>query len=60
MFSATVNDCRAAPISRDAIRVETISAEEQHQDITYRAVLRPSDRQNAIINLLLSMMIKRL
>ena len=56
MFSATVPRTIAAlarRYQRDAIRVETISAEEQHQDITYRACsVRPSDRQNAIINLL--------
>ena len=56
MFSATVPRTIAAlarRYQRDAMRVETISAEEQHQDITYQACsVRPSDRQNAIINLL--------
>ena len=56
MFSATVPRTIAALARRyqtDAMRVETISAEEQHKDITYQACsVRPSDRQNAIINLL--------
>ena len=56
MFSATVPRTIAAMArryQRDAVRVETISAEEQHQDITYQTCsVRPSDRQNAIINLL--------
>ncbi len=56
MFSATVPRMIAAlarRYQRDAVRVETISSEEQHQDITYQACsVRPSDRQNAIINLL--------
>ena len=56
MFSATVPRTIAAlarRYQRDAVRVETISAEEQHQDIAYQACsVRPADRQNAIINLL--------
>ena len=56
MFSATVPRTIAALARRyqtEAMRVETISAEEQHKDITYQACsVRPSDRQNAIINLL--------
>ena len=56
MFSATVPRTIAAlarRYQRDAMRVETISAEEQHKDITYQACsVRPADRQNAIINLL--------
>lgn len=56
MFSATVPRMIAALARRyqnDAVRVETISAEEQHKDITYQACsVRASDRQNAIINLL--------
>ena len=56
MFSATVPKTIAAlarRYQRDAVRVETTSAEEQHQDIAYQACsVRPADRQNAIINLL--------
>ena len=56
MFSATVPRTIAAlarRYQRDAMRVETASAEEQHKDITYQACsVRPADRQNAIINLL--------
>ncbi|MDP7376167.1 MAG: DEAD/DEAH box helicase, partial [Alphaproteobacteria bacterium] len=56
MFSATVPKTIAAlarRYQRDAVRVETASEEEQHQDIAYQACsVRPSDRQNAIINLL--------
>ena len=56
MFSATVPRTIAAlarRYQRDAVRVETASAEEQHQDIAYQACsVRPVDRQNAIINLL--------
>ncbi len=56
MFSATVPRTIAAlarRYQRDAVRVETISAEEQHQDIAYQACsVRSADRQNAIINLL--------
>ena len=56
MFSATVPRTIAAlarRYQRDAVRVETASAEEQHQDIAYQACsVRPADRQNAIINLL--------
>ena len=56
MFSATVPRTIAAlarRYQRDAVRVETASQEEQHQDIAYQACsVRPADRQNAIINLL--------
>ena len=56
MFSATVPRTIAAlarRYQRGAVRVETISAKEQHQDITYQACsVRTSERQNAIINLL--------
>ena len=56
MFSATVPRTIAAlarRYQRDAVRVETASEEEQHQDIAYQACsVRPTDRQNAIINLL--------
>ena len=56
MFSATVPRMIAAlarRYQRDAVRVETISAEEQHQDIAYQACsVLPAERQNAIINLL--------
>ena len=56
MFSATVPRTIAALARRyqqNAVRVETISAEEQHKDISYQACsVRPADRQNAIINLL--------
>jgi len=56
MFSATVPRTIAAlarRYQRDAVRVETASEEEQHQDIAYQACsVRPADRQNAIINLL--------
>ena len=54
--SATVSrtiGALARRYQRDALRVETTSAEEQHKDIAYQACsVRPADRQNAIINLL--------
>ena len=56
MFSATV----ARPIAllaktyqNNAVRIETKSENKQHSDIEYRAlVVKPADRENAIINLL--------
>ncbi|MBL4640136.1 MAG: DEAD/DEAH box helicase [Kordiimonadaceae bacterium] len=56
MFSATVPKSiagMAKRYQRNAIRVETKSAEKQHQDIEYRALtVSPSDKENAIINVI--------
>ncbi|MEZ5895037.1 MAG: DEAD/DEAH box helicase [Parvularculaceae bacterium] len=56
MFSATVSKEIAAlakKYQRDAVRVNTIDAHEQHADIEYRAIACASyERENAIINLL--------
>ncbi|MDG3575287.1 DEAD/DEAH box helicase [Rhizobium sp. YJ-22] len=56
MFSATVPKAiakLAESYQRNAVRVETTAAKEQHVDIEYRAlVMAPSDRENAIINVL--------
>ena len=57
MFSATVSK----PIARlaetyqnDAVRLNTVSAESTHSDITYQAMtVVPSDVEKAVINLLL-------
>ena len=56
MFSATVPKSIASlakSYQRDARRIETVSEQKQHVDIDYRAlVAAPSDRENAIINVL--------
>jgi ATP-dependent RNA helicase DeaD len=56
MFSATVPKEIAAlakNYQRDAMRISTAAEREQHVDIDYRALLvAPSDRENAIINVL--------
>ena len=56
MFSATVPKSIAGlakRYQRNAVRVETKSAEKQHQDIEYRALtVSPSDKENAIINVI--------
>ena len=56
MFSATVPRAiarLAESYQRDAVRIETTAAKEQHVDIEYRAlVMAPADRENAIINAL--------
>lgn len=56
MFSATVPKSIATlaqNYQRDAARIATQSAEKQHVDIEYRAlVVAPSDRDNAIVNVL--------
>jgi ATP-dependent RNA helicase DeaD len=56
MFSATVpaEIARLArSYQRDAVRITTQAEERQHVDIEYRAlVVAPSDRENAIINVL--------
>jgi ATP-dependent RNA helicase DeaD len=56
MFSATVPKSIATlaqNYQRDAARIQTQSAEKQHVDIEYRAlVVAPSDRDNAIVNVL--------
>ncbi|MCA1438890.1 DEAD/DEAH box helicase [Ensifer sp. IC4062] len=56
MFSATVPRSIATlakNYQRDAIRISTASEEKQHGDIEYRSlVVAPSDRENAIINVL--------
>lgn len=56
MFSATVPRAIAGlakKYQRDAVRVETTSPAEQHLDIAYHAaVMAPSDRENAIINVI--------
>ncbi|HEV7250647.1 MAG TPA: DEAD/DEAH box helicase [Shinella sp.] len=56
MFSATVPKEIAAlakNYQRNAMRISTAAEREQHVDIDYRALLvAPSDRENAIINVL--------
>lgn len=56
MFSATVPrqiSQLAKRYQKDAQRISTVSEKEQHGDILYRALtVAPSDRENAIINLL--------
>src|SRR5262249_11300274 len=56
MFSATVPRSIATlakNYQRDAVRISTASEQKQHVDIEYRAlVVAPSDRENAIINVL--------
>lgn len=56
MFSATVPKeiaALAANYQRDALRISTAAERSQHVDIDYRAlVVAPSDRENAIINVL--------
>ena len=56
MFSATVPAAiakLAKSYQRDAVRISTQAEEKQHIDIEYRAlVVSPSDRENAIINVL--------
>ncbi len=56
MFSATVSRpiaLLAKTYQNNAVRIETKSEAKQHSDIEYRAlVVKPADRENAIINLL--------
>ncbi|KQV81540.1 DEAD/DEAH box helicase [Rhizobium sp. Root1220] len=56
MFSATVPAAiakLAKSYQRNAVRIATKAEEKQHIDIEYRAlVVAPSDRENAIINVL--------
>ncbi|MDI7864796.1 DEAD/DEAH box helicase [Rhizobiaceae bacterium n13] len=56
MFSATVPRTianLAKSYQRDAVRISTAAEQKQHVDIEYRAfVVTPSDRENAIINVL--------
>lgn len=56
MFSATVSPeiaRLAKTYQREAERISTITAREQHADIDYRALLvERSDRENAIVNVL--------
>lgn len=56
MFSATVSKeiaRLAGTFQRDAQRISTITAREQHSDIEYRALLvDQADRENAIVNVL--------
>lgn len=56
MFSATVPSGiakLAKRYQRNAVRISTATEEKQHADIEYRAlVVAPSDRENAIINVL--------
>ncbi|MCZ4090498.1 DEAD/DEAH box helicase [Sinorhizobium psoraleae] len=56
MFSATVPRSIATlakNYQRDAVRISTASEQKQHGDIEYRSlVVAPSDRENAIINVL--------
>ncbi len=56
MFSATVPRSianLATRYQRDAVRISTTSATEQHLDIEYQVfTVAPNDRENAIINLL--------
>lgn len=56
MFSATVDKsivAMARTYQRDAKRITTKGEEKQHADIEYQALsIAPSDRENAIINLL--------
>ncbi|WP_068083835.1 DEAD/DEAH box helicase [Polycladidibacter stylochi] len=56
LFSATVPpqiESLAKKFQRDAKRISTIAAREQHQDISYKVLqVAPNDRENAIINVL--------
>jgi ATP-dependent RNA helicase DeaD len=56
MFSATVPKSiakLAESYQRNAVRISTASEQKQHIDIEYRALaMAPSDRENAIINVL--------
>lgn len=56
LFSATVPPAiakLAKSYQRDAVRITTAAEREQHVDIEYRALtVAPSDRENAIINIL--------
>ncbi|WP_323368584.1 DEAD/DEAH box helicase [Profundibacter amoris] len=56
LFSATVSRpiaVLAKTYQHDAVRIETKGDTKQHSDIEYRAlVVKPADRENAIINLL--------
>lgn len=56
LFSATVSRpiaLLAKTYQNDAMRIETKGGTKQHSDIEYRAlVVKPADRENAIINLL--------
>ena len=56
LFSATVSRpiaLLAKTYQNDAMRIETKGGAKQHSDIEYRAlVVKPADRENAIINLL--------
>lgn len=56
MFSATVSRpiaVLAKTYQHDAVRIETKGNAKQHSDIEYRAlVVKPADKENAIINLL--------
>ncbi|OWV96017.1 DEAD/DEAH box helicase [Rhizobium sp. R72] len=56
MFSATVPAAiakLAKSYQKNAVRIATATEEKQHGDIEYRAlVVSPSDRENAIINVL--------
>lgn len=56
MFSATVPAAiakLAKSYQKNAVRIATAAEEKQHGDIEYRAlVVSPSDRENAIINVL--------
>ncbi len=56
MFSATVGRgiaTLAKRYQRDAVRLETKAPEKQHKDIEYKGyVVAPSDRENAMINIL--------
>lgn len=56
LFSATVSPPiakLAQKFQREAVRVTTINKSEQHGDIEYQAInVAPSDRENAIVNLL--------
>ncbi len=56
LFSATVSRpiaTLAKTYQNNAVRVETKGEAKQHSDIEYRAlVVRPADKENAIINLL--------
>ncbi|HFB2048880.1 MAG: DEAD/DEAH box helicase [Hyphomicrobiaceae bacterium] len=56
LFSATVSSeiaQLARRYQREAVRISTAADKEQHSDIEYRAlVTSPSDRENAIVNIL--------
>lgn len=56
LFSATVSRpiaVLAKTYQHDAVRIETKGEAKQHSDIEYRAlVVKPADKENAIINLL--------